>query len=170
MKNAKLLFIAGVIILAGVIFLFYKNYSNPPQKQSLGAENKKLISNLSNNMKITSPVFENNGNIPPKYTCDGEGINPPLAIGDAPEGAQSLALIMDDPDAPLAGGFVHWVVFNIDPNVKEVKENSVPENTIQGTTSAGKAGYVGPMPSFGRPSLSIQALCVGQNARVGLIS
>ncbi|OGI26227.1 MAG: hypothetical protein A3J76_01435 [Candidatus Moranbacteria bacterium RBG_13_45_13] len=100
-------------------------------------------------MKIASPVFENNGNIPEKYTCDGEEINPPLEFSDVPENTKSLALIVDDPDAPIPGGFVHWIVFNIKPDIKEIKENAVPENAIQGITSEGKTGYVGPCPPSG---------------------
>jgi len=149
MKTAKLFFIAGVIILVGVAFLFYKKYSNPPQKQPSITESKRLISNLSNNMKISSPAFENNGNIPAKYTCDGEGINPPLAISDVPESAKSLALIMDDPDAPIAGGFVHWVAFNLDPVTSEIKENSKPLGGIEGMNSSGKTGYTPPCPPSG---------------------
>jgi len=63
---------------------------------------------------ITSPVFGNNGYIPAKYTCDGEDVNPPLKIKGAPEGTQSLVLIVDDPDAP-AGTWSHWIVWNIPP-------------------------------------------------------
>jgi len=149
MKNTKLFFLAGVIILTGVAFLFYKKYSNQPQKQSPGAENKKIISNILNNMKISSPVFQNNANIPPIYTCDAEGINPPLEIGGIPENTKSLALLMDDPDAPLEGGFVHWVVFNLDPGIKEIAENSKPESGTEGINSTGKIGYTPPCPPSG---------------------
>ncbi|TRZ54516.1 YbhB/YbcL family Raf kinase inhibitor-like protein [archaeon] len=100
-------------------------------------------------MKISSPAFGENESIPSKFTCDGESISPPLEITGVPGNAQSLALIIDDPDAPMAGGFVHWVVFNINPDTKEIKENSVPENAIEGTTSAGQPGYVGPCPPTG---------------------
>jgi len=148
MKTAKLFFIAGVIILVGVAFLFYKKYSNPPQKQPPGAENKVLISNVSNIMKLTSPVFENNGNIPARYTCDGENINPPLEISQVPEGAKSLVLIINDPDAP-AGDWVHWTVWNISPAAKSISESSVPTGAIQGTTDFGKSGYGGPCPPSG---------------------
>jgi len=103
----------------------------------------------SKTMKISSPAFGENESIPSKFTCDGESISPPLEITGVPGNAQSLALIIDDPDAPMAGGFVHWVVFNINPDTKEIKENSVPENAIEGTTSAGQPGYVGPCPPTG---------------------
>ena len=68
--------------------------------------------------KISSPAFENNGQIPAKYTCDGINVNPPLKIENTPSHAKSLALVFDDTDAPR-GSYVHWVVWNIDPGVKE---------------------------------------------------
>lgn len=99
-------------------------------------------------MKITSSAFENNGNIPSKYTCDGEGINPPLNFSDIPASAQSLALIVDDPDAP-SGTFVHWTVWNIDPKSTGIEENSIPAGATQGMTSYGKEGYGVPCPPTG---------------------
>lgn len=96
-------------------------------------------------MKITSPAFENNQTIPIKYTCHGEKINPPLKFWDIPNNTKSLTLIVDDPDAPN-GNFVHWIVFNISPSITEIKENSVPLNSMQGITSINKSGYVSPCP------------------------
>lgn len=96
-------------------------------------------------MKITSSVFENNQIIPQKYSCDGEGINPPLNFSDIPEKTKSLVLIVDDPDAPN-GTFIHWVVYNIDPTVKEVKENSVPSAGLLGITSLRSPQWVSPCP------------------------
>lgn len=99
------------------------------------------------NMRISSPAFENNGFIPSKYTCDGENISPPLIISNVPEETKSLALIMDDPDAPLTT-FVHWLVWNIPPNITEIPEGeklSYP----QGKNSFGRQGYGGPCPPFG---------------------
>ncbi|MCX6743759.1 MAG: YbhB/YbcL family Raf kinase inhibitor-like protein [Candidatus Parcubacteria bacterium] len=105
--------------------------------------------NINNiNMKLTSPVFTNNSNLPAKYTCDGQGINPSLTIVDIPDKAQSLALISDDPDAP-SGTFVHWLVWNIDPKTTEIAENSVPTGSNLGKTSANRTGYVAPCPPSG---------------------
>lgn len=94
---------------------------------------------------LTSGAFEDGGAIPSTYTCDGENINPPLAIGGVPEGAKSLALIMDDPDAPV-GLWVHWVVFDIDPASSGVGEGEKPASGTEGTTTYGKPGYGGPCP------------------------
>ncbi len=98
-------------------------------------------------MKITSSAFENNGNIPSKYTCDGANVNPPLNISEVPEGAKSLALIVDDPDAP-SGDWVHWIIWNISVSTQEISEGSIP-NGIVGTTSFGTTGYGGPCPPSG---------------------
>lgn len=100
-------------------------------------------------MKISSSSFENNGNIPPKFTCNGEGINPPLAIAGVPRDALSLALIAHDPDALVAGGFTHWVIFNMSPALKEIKENSKPQSAVEGTNSAEAIGYAPPCPPSG---------------------
>lgn len=99
-------------------------------------------------MKIVSSAFENNSKIPSKYSCDGEGINPPLSFLDVPADTKSLALIVDDPDAP-AGTFVHWILFDIDPKTSEIKENSVPQAVKQGKTSTGGPGYVSVCPPSG---------------------
>ena len=99
-------------------------------------------------MKIESTAFKDNKLIPPKYTCDGEGVNPPLVISDVPENAKSLVLIVDDPDAPR-GTFVHWIVWNISPHIKEIPENSCPQNSVEGMTDSGRSGYCAPCPPYG---------------------
>lgn len=99
-------------------------------------------------MKLTSSAFENNQSIPSKYTCDGEDINPPLQISEVPEGAKSLVLIVDDPDAPM-GTWVHWVVWNIDPSISLIEEDDVPEGGVEGLNDFGKNSYGGPCPPSG---------------------
>jgi Raf kinase inhibitor-like YbhB/YbcL family protein len=99
-------------------------------------------------MEIESPVFKSNKLIPSKYTCDGENVNPPLIISHVPENAKSLVLIVDDPDASR-GTFVHWTVWNIDSHIKEIKENSRPQNAVEGRTDFGRSGYGGPCPPSG---------------------
>ena len=95
--------------------------------------------------KISSLALENDGQIPAKYTCDGTNVNPPQKIENTPSHAKSLALVFDDTDAPR-GSYVHWILWNIDPGVKEIKENSVPEGAIQGLNDFKKNHYGGPCP------------------------
>lgn len=97
-------------------------------------------------MKITSPAFAHNQSIPTKFTCQGEDVNPALQIEGIPEGTQALALIMDDPDAPI-GTWVHWVLYNINPTIDTIQENSIPG--VQGLNSFGKLNYGGPCPPSG---------------------
>ena len=97
-------------------------------------------------MKLTSPAFTHQAIIPQKYTCQGKDISPPLTISDIPEGAISLALITDDPDAPM-GTWNHWLIWNIKPT-KEIKEDSAPGT--QGKNSWGRNNYGGPCPPRGK--------------------
>jgi hypothetical protein len=120
-------------IFAGVAILFL-------------LKNKSVTQKLT--MKIISSAFEHNTKIPRKYTCDGENVNPPIHFLEVPDDAKSLVLIMDDPDAP-AKVWVHWVVYNINPQTSEVKENSIPQDGIEGMTDFGKPGYGGPCPPSG---------------------
>ena len=99
-------------------------------------------------LKIASPAFGDNGSIPAKYTCDGDDVSPPLAIGTTPEGTRSLALIMDDPDAP-GGNWVHWVAWNIPPQTREIPENGIPTGARQGHNDWKRNGYGGPCPPSG---------------------
>jgi Raf kinase inhibitor-like YbhB/YbcL family protein len=98
-------------------------------------------------MKITSSAFQDGANIPPKFTCDGADTSPPLQIADIPSEAKSVALIIDDPDAP-GGLFTHWLVWNIPPQTSAVGEGSAPKG-VQGTNDFGKSGYGGPCPPSG---------------------
>jgi Raf kinase inhibitor-like YbhB/YbcL family protein len=99
-------------------------------------------------MKITSSAFGHNTLIPSKYTCEGRNINPPMAIKDIPAGTKSLALIVDDPDAPMKT-WVHWTAWNINSDTSEIAENSIPAGCVEGTTSFGRTGYGGPCPPSG---------------------
>jgi len=96
-------------------------------------------------LRVSSPIFQNNQFIPPKYTCDGDDVNPSLRIEGIPREAQALVLIVDDPDAPM-GTWDHWVVWNIPP-VERIEENSVPG--IQGMNDFNKHSYGGPCPPSG---------------------
>ncbi len=99
-------------------------------------------------MKITSPAFKNNSQIPAKYSCDGRNINPEFDISDLPKGVKSLVLIIDDPDS-LSETWVHWILFNIDPKTNKIRENSIPNKAVQGLNSWRKNEYNGPCPKSG---------------------
>jgi Raf kinase inhibitor-like YbhB/YbcL family protein len=96
-------------------------------------------------LTITSSAFEPNALIPEVYTCDGDDFNPPLSIAGIPKDTKSLAIIVDDPDAP-GKTWVHWVVWNV-PITDTIKENSVPGE--QGFNDFKKIGYGGPCPPSG---------------------
>jgi len=99
-------------------------------------------------MKITSSAFQEGGNIPSKFTCDGADTSPALRFEGSPAEANSLLLIVDDPDAPV-GLFTHWLAWNIDPKTTEVAEGSAPSGAVQGTNDFPKTGYGGPCPPSG---------------------
>jgi len=99
-------------------------------------------------MILSSPSFQNNGYLPAKFTCDGVGVNPPLRFADIPDGAISLALILDDPDSP-SKQFTHWLIWNIDPKTTAIEENSFPREAIQGRTNFRENKYGGPCPPTG---------------------
>lgn len=102
--------------------------------------------------------FENMGEINPKYTCEGENVSPPLAWFFPPSGTQSFALIVDDPDAPSPDApkmvFVHWVLYNIPQDVRELKEaiseSELPNGTLVGVNDYQKTVYKGPCPPIGK--------------------
>ena len=99
-------------------------------------------------MKLESSSFENGGTIPTKFGYKNGNVSPSLSISDIPESTKSLALIMDDPDAMGAVGkvWVHWVLWNISKDVKQIDENTIPENSVEGETDFGEIGYGGPAP------------------------
>ena len=101
-----------------------------------------------NPFTLESEAFDNGGVIPRKYGYKNGNQSPPLKISGVPENTSSLALIMDDPDAMGAVGkvWVHWVLWNIEPNAVEFKENSIPSNCLEGKTDFGEIGYGGPAP------------------------
>ena len=114
-------------------------------------------------MKIESSAFADQQPIPAKYTGDGQNVSPPLSWEDVPQGAKSLALIVDDPDAP-GGVFTHWLVYNIPPDKIGLPEgvdtvSQLEDGSRQGSTSYGQTGYRGPHPPPGRPHRYYFSLC-----------
>lgn len=100
-------------------------------------------------IQVTSSAFKDGETIPTKYTCDGANISPPLAWSTVPNGTLSLALIADDPDAPV-GNWVHWVLYNI-PAGQTALSEGVQNTGVQGTNSFRQTGYGGPCPPKGKP-------------------
>ena len=99
-------------------------------------------------LSISSPAFKHQENIPSKYTCQGEDINPALRISGVPKTAKSLVLISDDPDAPM-GTWDHWIVVNIAPTTTVIDESSIPKEAVQVTNSWKRSDYGGPCPPSG---------------------
>ncbi len=127
--------IGAIVVGGGILGVWLPAVltSQPYEKESRMSE-----------LVLSSSAFSQGGSIPPRYTCDGEDVSPPLSIAGVPEGTRSLVLIMDDPDAPM-GTWDHWVVFNIPPTVREIPEGTEPEGT-PGRNSWGRTGYGGPCP------------------------
>ena len=99
-------------------------------------------------MKLSSSAIEETGELPMKYTCQGDNASPPLTIADIPPVTRSLALTLDDPDAPN-GTFHHLIVWNIAPDTKTIGENEMPMGSVVGNNSAGLTGYAAPCPPSG---------------------
>ena len=105
-------------------------------------------------LQLSSSSFTAGGNIPRQFTCEGEDISPELSWKNAPSGTKTFALIVHDPDAPRAGGFTHWVVYNLPANVTHIaqdapKSEKLPAGGIQGKNDFGQTGYKGPCPPSG---------------------
>lgn len=121
----------------------------PTSKSSLNS----LQTPVAKPMKLESTAFTDKGLIPSKYTCDGEDISPPLSWSEPPSGTKSLALIVDDPDAP-GKTFVHWVLYDIPATARALPDNvaaegNLPSGSLQGKNDFGKLGYGGPCPPGG---------------------
>ena len=129
-------FFIGIVLLFGFPFLENKKKEEPKVNFQGGA------------MQLTSEAFQNNSYIPAKYTCDGEDAAPSLKIADVPSSAKTLALIVDDPDAP-SGDFVHWLVWNLPADISEINARELPSSAVQGVNDFGRNGYGGPCPPSG---------------------
>ncbi len=109
-------------------------------------------------LTLLSTVFPHQGEIPARYTCDGDDVSPPLAWSGVPTGTKSLLLIVDDPDAPDPQApkltWVHWLLYNIPPSQKGLAEamdtQNLPPGTLEGTNNWQRIGYGGPCPPIGR--------------------
>jgi Raf kinase inhibitor-like YbhB/YbcL family protein len=135
------------VVILPILFCSYEKKEKP----GILKEPEKGVEKMT--IKITSSAFAQGGMIPSKYTADGQNISPPLKWEGVPDGTASIALICDDPDAPM-GTWVHWVMWNIPPDKKELPENIPPDQklsdgSIQGITDFRRPGYGGPAPPSG---------------------
>jgi hypothetical protein len=135
--------LAGLVVSLAVlaIALVMSQGSSPSPSVALSPAIEQEVS-----MRISSPAFEDEGDIPAQYTCDGDDISPALLLEDVPDDTVSLVLVMDDPDAP-SGTWDHWVVYDIAP-LTEIPED-VQELGTAGANSWGDKGYGGPCPPSG---------------------
>ncbi len=97
---------------------------------------------------MSSPAFGDNTQIPAEYSCNGRNVPPPLGWENPPPGTESLALVVDDPDA-VGGLYIHWVVTGIPPTVTQIVEGALPDGAHVGLNSGGDAAYLGPCPPAG---------------------
>lgn len=140
-KRWLLYFLAidAVLIAVAVSVLLYRRPE--PGMEELADFNR-------NRMRIESPAFAQNATIPVEFTCDGKNVLPPLAFTGVPETAKTLAVVIDDPDAPF-GTWTHWLAWNIPAAQTEINATKLPAGTVEGATSFGKPGYGGPCPPAG---------------------
>ncbi|WP_328522478.1 YbhB/YbcL family Raf kinase inhibitor-like protein [Kribbella sp. NBC_00359] len=113
-----------------------------------GGDAKEPATTAPASITVTSTAFTDGGPIPRKYTCDGDGVSPPLAWTGLPAGTGALAIVVDDPDAPR-GTFTHWVVLDLEPTTTSIAEGQLPPAAKQAANSAGKSAYFGPCPPSG---------------------
>lgn len=137
-----------MILLAGSVIVSCQEKKESQENQQAPMEGEETMA-----ITVTSTAFTEGGMIPSKYTCDGDDISPPLALAGIPADAKSLALISDDPDAPM-GTWVHWVLYNLPPDTRELPENTPSDETLtsgarHGVTDFGRFGYGGPCPPSG---------------------
>ena len=138
-----------IAVIALVLFIFYnksRTQAGLVQKSTSSGKLKAI------NLTVTSESFAHKSSLPIAYTCDGENVSPPLAWSGAPANTKSYTLICDDPDAPM-GTWVHWVLFNISPEINNISEN-IDENRLgpsvkKGENSWGKTGFGGACPPSG---------------------
>jgi len=146
----------GIILCFVGVMALVAVFRSPMDRTAAYAERKRGVTAMT--LKITSPAFSHNEEIPSKYTCDGEDISPALEWSGPPEGTKSIALIVDDPDAPDPDApkmtWVHWVLYNIPPSAtglpQAAKSQDLPEGTKEGLNDWQRTGYGGPCPPIGR--------------------
>ncbi len=152
--NGKILALLTAVSLLFLATACQDRPSTPASPDApASAQEATMNSQTDRDFRLSSPAFEPGQTIPVKYTCDGMDISPPLVWAGPPSDTASFALIMDDPDAP-AGIWVHWVIFDMPADARELPEGVPPDpvledGSVQGTNSWGRVGYGGPCPPRG---------------------
>lgn len=141
-----------LLVVLGVGYFIYKSVSEEDSKsdsteetqvdQTADGTDDEVV---EGEMSFTSPAFSNNQKLPEKYSCDGDGVNPELNVSNIPAGTLSLVLVLHDPDAP-SGDFIHWMLWDIDPSISKIDEDSVPSGGFEGVNDFGKDEYGAPCP------------------------
>jgi len=137
-----------ILLLGGVFFAACQSTDKPGDREKTPEQGDQVMA-----ITVSSPAFNEGGMIPAKYTCDGQDISPPLNFDGVPKEAKSLVVISDDPDAPM-GTWVHWVLYNLPPDIKGIEEKIPADERLQngaahGVTDFGRFGYGGPCPPSG---------------------
>lgn len=153
MKAKHIIFISFILFISCSGKKTENLQSQQNQQQQPQTTTQKTQESKDVKMKITSTAFKEGGLIPSKYTCDGDNFSPQLSWSGTPDNTKSFAIICDDPDAP-SGDWVHWVIYNIPSDIKELPENTPKDKTLdngakQGKNDFGKTGYDGPCPPGG---------------------
>lgn len=148
MKRVVIVIIV-IIILALAALIVYRNSGGKTTTFNAPPPANTQI-NTTTPMTISSPAFLDSQAIPKQFTCDGDGINPALQFTDVPGEAKSLALLVEDPDAPT-GTWIHWLMWNIPSTVTEIAQNSVPPGAVQGQGSSGQNVFGAPCPPTPMP-------------------
>ena len=142
---------SALLAMAGVVLLLWLGWVE-------AAQQRQLKGGAPMPLTLTSSAFPPQGEIPRRHTCEGKDLSPPLSWSGVPEGTRSLALIVDDPDAPDPRApkmtWVHWVVYNLPPDASGLPEGvpgeELPRGTLEGTNDWKRTGYGGPCPPIGR--------------------
>lgn len=150
-KAYSLLGILILLVLFGAYFAFNRAEAPSPELAEEEESGEEASPSSPMSLTLSSPSFPNNGDIPEKYTCDGENLNPELRVEGVPEGTESLVLVMDDPDIPQVfkdqrgiEAFDHWAVYNISPDTTVIEEGSAVGT--EGKNGRGETAYAGPCP------------------------
>lgn len=133
MKWRWFLGLVGVVAVIGLLVWLYWGRS------------VQVLNNHERSLSVVVEGLTEEGRLPVFYTCDGEAVSPPLSLKNVPAGAASLVLMVNDLDAP-SGQYIHWLVWNINPQTKVWLEDTLPLGATTGTGSAGRVGYVPPCP------------------------